>query len=147
MFEQLVLPLKRNRRIDLEMDYVEGTATSYRKHRYQFRNIDVILLEGIFLLQRGLRHHFDLACWAECSFETALARAIQRCQEGLPPSETIRSFETIYFPAQRIHFARDAPQSAADLILDNEIDAGGTIAPVRRLPILLHKPGKSQKNE
>lgn len=120
MFETLILPLKQNRGIDLRMDYTEETATSYREHRYQFQETDVILLEGIFLLKQSFRHHFELACWVECSFETALARAIKRCQEGLPPRETIHAFTTIYFPAQRIHFARDAPQSSADLILPNE---------------------------
>ena len=120
MFESLVLPLKLNREIDLHMDYTEETATSYRDHRYQFQAIDVILLEGIFLLKRSLRHHFDLACWVECSFETALARAINRCQEGLSPLETIRAFTTIYFPAQRIHFCRDKPRAAADLIVSND---------------------------
>ena len=125
MFETLVLPLKRNREIDLRMNYAEETATSYRRHRYELRDIDAILLEGIFLLKRSLRHHFDLACWVECSFETALSRAIQRGQEGRPLRETVRAFETIYFPAQRLHFERDAPQSSADLILCNEIEIGG----------------------
>lgn len=123
MFETLVVPLHQSRGIDLEMDYTEETATRYRKHRYLWRDIDVILLEGIFLLKRTLRHHFDLACWVECSFETALARAIKRCQEGLPPRATVRAFTRIYFPAQRIHFERDAPQSSADLILPNEMEA------------------------
>jgi uridine kinase len=120
MFKVLVLPLKQNREIDLRMDYTEETATSYREHRYQFRKIDVILIEGIFLLKQSLRHHFDLACWVECSFETALSRAVKRCQEGLLPLETVRAFKTIYFPAQRIHFEHDAPQLSADLILPNE---------------------------
>ena len=126
MFGKLVLPLRQHREIDLPMDYTEETATDYRAHRYQFREIDIILVEGIFLLQRSLRHHFDLTCWVECSFETALARAIKRCQEGLPPPETVRAFSTIYFPAQRIHFERDAPQASADLTLPNENE---TVAP------------------
>ena len=123
MFESLVVPLKQNREIDLHMDYTEETATSYRDHRYQFQAIDVILLEGIFLLKRSLRHHFDLACWVQCSFETALARAIKRCQEALSPRETVRAFTTIYFPAQQIHFERDTPQSTANFILPNEAEA------------------------
>jgi hypothetical protein len=36
-----------------------------------------------------------------------------RGQEGLPPAETINTFETIYFPAQRKHLARDNPRDAA----------------------------------
>ena len=35
-----------------------------------------------------------------------------RGQEGLPPAETINTFETIYFPAQRKHLARDNPRDA-----------------------------------
>jgi hypothetical protein len=36
-----------------------------------------------------------------------------RGQEDLPPAETINTFETIYFPAQRKHLARDNPRDAA----------------------------------
>ena len=67
---------------------------------------------------------FDLAIWVDCSFSTALARAIERGQEGLTPAETIAAYETIYFPAQRIHFERDDPQATADLILENEFYSG-----------------------
>ena len=123
MFETLILPLRENREIDLRMNFTEETATEYREHRYRFRAIDIILLEGIFLLKKTLRHHFDLTCWIDCSFETALARAVKRYQEGLPPVETVRAFQTIYFPVQQIHFKRDAPQAAADLILPNEAEA------------------------
>jgi len=122
MFQRLIVPLKETRSVDLEMDFAEETAVSYRKHRYFYRDIDVILLEGIFLFQPRYRHHFDLACWIECSFETALARAVERCQEGLPPAATVHAFATRFFPAQRFHFERDAPQSFADFILPNEIE-------------------------
>ena len=127
MFKTLILPLRQNREIDLCMDYTEETANDYRPYRYQFREIDIILVEGIFLLKRALRHHFDLTCWVDCSFETALVRAVKRCQEGLPPQETVRAFQTIYFPAQQIHFGRDAPQANADLILPNEENPIGAL--------------------
>ena len=48
------------------------------------------------------------------------ARAVERAQEGLPPQETIRAYETIYLPARRIHLARDDPRRAATLIVDND---------------------------
>jgi len=119
MFTQLILPLRDKRTIKLDADYTEETASSYRKRRHEYRDVDVVLLEGIFLLKPAHRHHFDLTVWVDCSFETALERAIKRGQEGLPANETIKAFETIYFPAQRIHFARDNPQAAADLIVHN----------------------------
>jgi uridine kinase len=78
------------------------------------------VLEGIYLLKPAFRGYYDLSEWIECSFETALARAIAHAQEGLPPDETVQAYRTIYFPAQRIHFERDRPQEAADLIFDND---------------------------
>jgi uridine kinase len=78
------------------------------------------VLEGIYLSKRIFRHHYDLALWVDCSFETALIRALRREQEGLSPDATIRAYQTIYFPAQYIPFALDDPRSTADTILDND---------------------------
>ena len=120
LFAQLVLPLRDHRSLRVEVDYAEETATEYRRHLYEFADIDVIVLEGIYLLKRAFRAHYDLAVWVECSFETALERAIARAQEGLPPEETIRTYRTIYFPAQEIHFQRDDPRGAATVIVNND---------------------------
>jgi uridine kinase len=78
------------------------------------------LVEGIFLFKQAYRSLFDVAIWVDCTFATALARALQRAQEGLPSAETIAAYETIYFPAQRIHLDQDNPRGSADLILDND---------------------------
>jgi uridine kinase len=45
---------------------------------------------------------------------------LRRNQEGLPPEAMIRDYETIYFPAQRIHFRNDAPRDAATAIVVND---------------------------
>ena len=120
LFGQLIFPLRDRRSIHLEADYTEETASGYRKHIYQFTDIDVILLEGIYLLKRQFQSTYDLSFWIECSFETALSRAIARSQEGLSPTETVAAYQTIYFPAQRIHFERDQPQQGATAILHND---------------------------
>ena len=120
MFEQLVLPLRDHRSVLRKAEFVEETATAYREHTYAFDDIDIILLEGIYLLKREFRGHYDVSFWLDCSFETALERALARGQEGLPPEETVRSYRTVYFPAQEIHFARDAPQKAATTVLTND---------------------------
>src|ERR1044071_2875348 len=119
MFEQLVLPLRNKRGVNLEADFTEETANAYRKHLYAFHEIDIVLLEGIFLLKPDHRHHFDLTIWVDCSYATALQRAITRCQEKLPPRETGAAFETIYFPAQRFHIERDNPRAAANIVISN----------------------------
>ena len=120
MFERLIVPLKYHREINITADCAHAKATTYRERRYDFRNIDIVLLEGIFLFKRGYRHQFDLSVWIDCSFECALERAIERGQEGLPPAETIKAFQTIYFPAQRIHLARDNPSEGADIVFMND---------------------------
>jgi uridine kinase len=119
-FSQLVLPLRDQRSLHLEVDFVEETASEYRRQTYDFKDVSVILVEGIFLFKSEYRKHFDLAIWIDCSFPTALARAINRAQEGLSPADTIAAYETIYFPAQRIHFSQDNPRENADLIFTND---------------------------
>ena len=123
-FAQLVIPLRDRRCVRLVADFTEETASQYRKHTYDFKDVGVVLVEGIFLFKREYRTHFDLAIWIDCSFPTALARAIDRAQEGLSAAKTIRAYETIYFPAQRIHFTNDHPREHADLIFENDCYPG-----------------------
>lgn len=120
MFTQLILPLKEKRTLDVVADLAEETAREYYPHRYHFEEIDIIVLEGIYLFKRAYRDYFDLRFWVECSFETALERALRRSQEGLPPDETMRAYQTIYFPAQHIHFSRDHPRTYADFVINND---------------------------
>jgi len=124
LFEHLVLPLRAGRGIDLTAAFAEETATQFRSHRYWYSDVDVIVLEGIYLFKRRYRRHFDITVWIDCSFETALARALARGQEGLAPPATVRAYETIYFPAQRIHFERDQPRERADYVLLNDAALG-----------------------
>ena len=119
MFDRVILPLRATRNVSVESDFAQETATAFRKHRYAFCNIDIILLEGIFLFKPMCRDRFDLKVWIDCSFKSALQRAIKRGQEGLSREETVRAFQTIYFPAQAIHLARDNPREAADIVLTN----------------------------
>jgi uridine kinase len=119
MFEQLIFPLKQARSIKLRADLVDETAAVFHQHDYDYQEIDIILLEGIFLFKNEFQGYFDLRIWVECPFETALGRAIERAQENLSPEEARDAYETIYFPAQGIHFARDNPKDSADLIWFN----------------------------
>jgi uridine kinase len=118
-FKRLVLPLRDRRSLYLVAEFVEETASHYRKHTYDFKDVSVVLVEGIFLFKPQYRNYFDLTIWIDCSFATALARAINRAQEGLSPANTILAYDTIYFPAQRIHLAHDNPREHADMIFEN----------------------------
>lgn len=123
LFQQLVLPLREKRSFYLKTTLTGQFGTPFTQV-YDFQDVDVIVLEGIFLLKRSLLHYYDYKLWVECSFETALERALQRNQEDLPPQEIIRDYHTIYFPAEEFHLAMDDPKSIADAVYIN--DARGT---------------------
>jgi uridine kinase len=53
MFRELIFPLRDRGSLTIEMDYAEETSTEYRKHLCVYVDIDIILLEGIFLLKRA----------------------------------------------------------------------------------------------
>ena len=120
MFRSLLMPLRDRRSVSLTFDFTEETATEYRKEHVEYNDIDIILVECIFLLKTDLRSQYDWSVWIDCSFETALRRAMKRGQEGLSPEATTQAFETLYFPAERIHLATDHPREAASFILPND---------------------------
>ncbi|MBD2295740.1 uridine kinase [Anabaena sphaerica FACHB-251] len=119
LFQQLILPLKNQRMINLTTVLTGITGIS-QTYNYQFENVDVIVLEGIFLLKRSLQHFYDFKIWIDCSFATALERAIQRNQEGIPLEQIIDDYQKIYFPAQKEHLSIDNPKSIADVIYIND---------------------------
>ena len=49
LFTQLVIPLRNQRSANFVTDFTEETAKTFRKHTYNFKNVDVVLVEGIFL--------------------------------------------------------------------------------------------------
>lgn len=133
LFEQLVEPLRAQRSITLFATQIELALDRWYPQLYTFEDVDLILLEGIFLFRRELRERFDLAVWIDCSFETALERALRRNQEGESEEVLRRDYDRIYFPAQRVHFEHDSPRERADLLYDN--DPGRAVhAPMRNSP-------------
>lgn len=120
MWSQLLDPLKATGSVHLVADHTDETATEYRPQAYDFDGLEVAVVEAIFLLRPPYRERFDFAIWIDCTFETALERAIARRQEGLPPAETVAAFETLFFPAQRLHLERDHPRDFAHRIVAND---------------------------
>ncbi|MFN0152236.1 MAG: uridine kinase [bacterium] len=135
LFRDVVLPLQATSSCHAVIDRVDETATAFRRHAIDFEDVDVILLEGIFLLKRTHRRHFDASAWLACTFETALERAIHRRQEALSRAATVRAYETIYFAAQRIHFAEDDPRATASTIIPNDPRLTAETDPAARAPV------------
>ena len=119
MFSTLVVPLQKTGSIDLIANHSDvGNFNSYTQYHYQIENAEIVILEGIFLFQD--KFNFDYRIWIDCSFETAFQRALNRNQEGISEAELRHDYESIYFPAQLLHFAQDKPQQMANFIIVND---------------------------
>ena len=126
-FEQLIFPLQKNKSIYLETQAIRTDADVYYPFIYDYRNIDILLVEGIHLFNKKYRLHYDYKIWIDCSLETALQRAIRRNVEKLDEAKIIHDYETYYYAAQRLHFERDGPQKAADVIFYNDLVLSKTL--------------------
>lgn len=120
MLEQVVLPLRAHRTLRAEARHMEETAADFATRTLVFEDVDVILLEGVFLLKRRYQAFYDLSVWVDCTYETALDRALARRQEELSAEATVHAYRTIYFPAQRVHRELDDPVSAATEVFVND---------------------------
>lgn len=121
-FKKLIIPLKKKRHISLSTQLIRTDADEYYEYTYEYKDLDIIIIEGILLFQQQFEHLFDYKIWIECSFETALKRAIQRNSEKLDEARLIHDYHTFYYPAQRLHFELDNPQKRADIIFNHEED-------------------------
>ena len=121
VFNSLIIPLKKQKSILLNAELLDLKTDNLYPYTYNFKDIDIILFEGIFILQELFLKEYDFKIWIDCSFEIALERALARGQEGLPQEQVINDYQTIYFAAQKIHFQNDNPQAVASLIVDNNL--------------------------
>src|SRR5437870_5999488 len=58
MFDPLIVPLKQNRAVSFVADCADAKGNR-RKQSYEFHKVDIVLLEGIYLLKRAYWEHFD----------------------------------------------------------------------------------------
>jgi len=78
LFDILINPLKNNKSAHIAVELTRLPENDVYMQSYDFDEVDVIVLEGIFLLKKELKKNYDLAFWIDCLFETALQRAILR---------------------------------------------------------------------
>jgi uridine kinase len=118
-FKQLIFPLQKNKSIYLETQGIHTHADEYYPLIYDFKDIDILLIEGIFLFKKQYLSGYDYKIWIECSFEKGLQRAISRNAENLDEESLIHDYRTYYFAAQELHFKKDNPQISADMVFEN----------------------------
>jgi uridine kinase len=75
-FRQLIIPIQRDKSIYLEAKLIRTDADEYYPFVYHYDNLDVLLIEGIFLFNEKYLHYYDFKIWIDCSFETGIKRAI-----------------------------------------------------------------------
>jgi len=120
LFSDLVLPLRKRRSIDIEFDRLDESGLATNRVRRAYDQVDVILLEGVFILKQAYQKIYDWSLWIDCSFATALERALRREPNDLDPGDIVAAHERIYFPAQRYHLDVDDPISATNCTFNND---------------------------
>ena len=81
----------------------------------------VLIVDGVFLLRACLRDAFDVRIFCTIGFDEILRRACRRDVELFgSEDEVVRRYRDRYLPAQRLYFATDRPELAADAVVDNE---------------------------
>lgn len=119
MVEQLILPLKLFGRVktSVTLENVLNPRTTY----YDLENIDIILIEGTYLIQQAYLELYDYSIWVKSNFEAAFARldsqvCIEQSQQSL-----VNLFERLVKPAAQYHIYTDDPQgNAAALYIEQE---------------------------
>lgn len=119
-FTQLIVPLRTNRHIYLQTTLIRTDGDFYYSFIYDFNDIDILLIEGIFLFKQELLNYYDWKIWIDCSFETGIFRAIERNSEKLSREQLIHDYNTYYYPAQIYHFQRDDPKDVSNIIYCND---------------------------
>ncbi len=80
----------------------------------------ILILDGVFLLRRELREHFDLSVFVRADFEVTTKRAEARDLDLFGTVEEIRRrYEQRYVPGQRLYLESERPEEFASVVVDN----------------------------
>jgi len=81
----------------------------------------ILLFDGVFLQRPELAGCWDVILFVKISFETVLARAVQRDGSLLGgPQAVIDRYQRRYLPAQRRYLQEHRPEQRADIVVYND---------------------------
>ncbi|WP_243834647.1 uridine kinase family protein [Psychromonas algarum] len=107
MFEQLILPLKLFGSIKTSVNLDD--AESPRQIDYNFEDIDIILIEGVYLIQEAFLDLYDYSCWVKSNFDTAFKRLAEQMDIEESQEALVNLFEMLIKPAGQYHIYTDDP--------------------------------------
>lgn len=122
MVEELILPLKLFGSVKTSVQLQD--VLNPRTVDYDFEDIDIILIEGVYLLQSAYLELYDYSIWVESNFEAAFERlkgpvffGIQQSQQAL-----VNLFEGLIKPAAKYHIFTDNPQDHANSVYIEQVN-------------------------
>jgi uridine kinase len=118
MIEQLILPLKLFGSIKTSVT-LDDVMTP-RTVEYDFNDIDIVIIEGVYLLQEAYLDLYDYTCWVESDFDAAFKRLTEQSNIEQSQEALLNIFELLIKPAGQYHIYTDNPQGHADSIYIEE---------------------------
>lgn len=118
MVEQLILPLKLfgSIKTSVSLDDVLNPRTV----DYNLTDIDIILIEGVYLLQDAYLDLYDYSCWVESDYDAAFTRLAEQTNIEQSQEALVNLFELLIKPAGQYHIYTDDPQGHAKSIYSEQ---------------------------
>jgi len=107
MFEELVLPLKLFGSIKTSVNLAD--TESPRRVDYDFEKIDIILIEGVYLIQEAYLDLYDYSCWVKSNFDKAFKQLSESVNVEESQEALVNLFEMLIKPAGQYHLYADDP--------------------------------------
>ncbi|GLS90414.1 hypothetical protein GCM10007916_14810 [Psychromonas marina] len=111
MVEQLILPLKLFGKVKTSVTL--KNVLNPRTTHYNLENIDIILIEGVYLLQSAYLALYDYTIWVKSDFDAAFARLNNQFEIQQSHQTLLSLFEGLIKPAAQYHIYTDDPQGNA----------------------------------
>ncbi|MGB5445898.1 MAG: uridine kinase [Psychromonas sp.] len=119
MFEELILPLKLfgSIKTSVTLDDVMNPRTV----EYDFDNVDIIIIEGVYLLQEAYLNLYDYTCWVVSDYDAAFERLVSQNDVEQSQQALVNLFENLIKPAEQYHINADHPQiNAKSIYIEQE---------------------------
>ena len=121
LVQRVVVPLIEGDRRIVRRHYDRELDRPFDDPSERVPSTAVVIIDGLFLLRRGLRRFWDLSILLEVTENERLRRALNRDAGRMGGADGVRlRYRTRYLPGFALYVDREDPQAVADIIVDNE---------------------------